>query len=307
MLALVAQRYYIEDRSKVQIADEFGVSRFRVARMLEQARERGVVRIAVDAPPDVDLDASRRLAERLGLHQALVLTGIDNDPARTRSQLGRACSSLLAERLTNADVLGVSWGRTLHALAEVIGSLPRCEVVQMVGTVPAVDLGLNSMDLVRRISQATGGEVHALHAPLVVGSPNLARALRESDFVQATTDRFAHITCALVGIGSWQQDGSSLKAALPDHVAAHATARGAVADICSTVLDAHGAVVRDPDVADWCIAITTEELRRIPHVIAIAGGADKAEAVEAAAMAGLVHTLITDRAAADVLLDHVDA
>ena len=261
--------------------------------MLEQARERGIVRIAVDAPPDVDLDASRRLAERLGLHQALVLTGIDNDPARTRAQLGRACSSLLAERLTNADVLGVSWGRTLHALAEVIGSLPRCEVVQMVGTVPAVDLGLNSMDLVRRISQATGGEVHALHAPLVVDSPNLARALRESDFVQATTDRFAHITCALVGIGSWQQDGSSLKAALPDHVAAHATARGAV--------------VRDPDVVDWCIAITTEELRRIPHVIAIAGGADKAEAIEAAAMAGLVHTLITDRAAAEVLLDHVDA
>ena len=124
MLSLVAQRYFLEDRSKVQIAEEIGVSRFRVARMLEQARELGIVHISVEAPPDVDLDASRRLAERYGLRQALVLSGVDGDPDRTRTQLGRACSSLLTERLTESDVLGVSWGRTLHALAQVVDPLP---------------------------------------------------------------------------------------------------------------------------------------------------------------------------------------
>ena len=307
MLAVVAQRYYLEDRSKVQIADELGVSRFRVARMLEQARERGLVHIAVDVPPEVDLTASSRLAERYGLRQALVLSGVDDDPHRTRTQLGRACSALLAERLTGNDVLGVSWGRTLHAFAEGVGALPGCEVVQMVGTVPAVDLGLNSMDLVRRVSRATGGAVHALHAPMVVDAPELARALRDSDFVRATTSRFAHITCALVGIGAWRQDGSSLRAALPQRVADQAAAAGAVADICSTVLDARGAVVTgDPPVADLCISITTAELRRIPQVIAIAGGKEKAPAIAAAAKAGLLHTLITDRAAADALLAEVD-
>ena len=95
MLALVARRYYLEDRSKVQIADEVGVSRFRVARMLEQARERGIVRIEVDAPPDVDLDASRRLADRYGLHQALVLTGMTttrSGPAHSSGGHARPCS-----------------------------------------------------------------------------------------------------------------------------------------------------------------------------------------------------------------------
>ena len=303
MLSLVAQRYFLEDRSKVQIAEEIGVSRFRVARMLEQARELGIVHISVEAPPDVDLDASRRLAERYGLRQALVLSGVDGDPDRTRTQLGRACSSLLTERLTESDVLGVSWGRTLHALAQVVDPLPRCDVVQMVGTVPAVDLGLNSMDLVRRIGEATGGTTHALHAPMVVDSPDLARALRESDVVRSTTEMFARITCALVGIGSWQQDRSSVEAALPARVASRAAAAGALADICSTVLDADGSVLEDPRVADWCVSITTDQLRRIPHVIAIAGGAEKAPAIAAALRAGLVHTLVTDRAAARLLLD----
>ena len=75
------------------------------------------------------------------------------------------------------------------------------------------------------------------------------------------------------------------------------------ADICSTVLDADGSVLEDPRVADSCVSITTDQLRRIPHVIAIAGGAEKAPAIAAALRAGLVHTLVTDQAAARLLLD----
>jgi len=44
-------------------------------------------------------------------------------------------------------------------------------------------------------------------------------------------------------------------------------ARGAVADICSTVLDEKGAVIGGTDVAARCIAITTEQLRAIPDVL----------------------------------------
>jgi DNA-binding transcriptional regulator LsrR (DeoR family) len=76
--------------------------------------------------------------------------------------------------------------------------------------------------------------------------------------------------------------------------------------MCSTVLDEHGAVLDAPAVADWCISITTEQLRQIPQVIAVAGGAEKAAAIAAAVRAGLVHTLITDHAAAEVLLDGAD-
>ena len=40
MLAAVARRHYLQNQSKVEIADELGISRFKVARMLESARER---------------------------------------------------------------------------------------------------------------------------------------------------------------------------------------------------------------------------------------------------------------------------
>ena len=35
--AVIARRYYLEGRTRIQIAEEFGLSRFKVARMLDEA------------------------------------------------------------------------------------------------------------------------------------------------------------------------------------------------------------------------------------------------------------------------------
>ena len=49
-LAYVAQRYYLDDWKQSDIAKELGVSRPLVSRMLQEARELGVVKIMVCPP-----------------------------------------------------------------------------------------------------------------------------------------------------------------------------------------------------------------------------------------------------------------
>jgi Putative sugar-binding domain len=71
-------------------------------------------------------------------------------------------------------------------------------------------------------------------------------------------------------------------------------AAGAVADICSTVVDATGAIVGGTAVADRSIAITTDQLRAVPDLIGLAGRADKAPVIAAVMKAGLLHRLITE-------------
>ena len=66
MLAAVARRHYLQNQSKVEIADELGISRFKVARMLESARERGLVRIEIVRQGSLDVDLSARLQQRFG-------------------------------------------------------------------------------------------------------------------------------------------------------------------------------------------------------------------------------------------------
>jgi DNA-binding transcriptional regulator LsrR (DeoR family) len=145
---------------------------------------------------------------------------------------------------------------------------------------------------------------------MVLDSPVTAAALREVNYVATTLTRFPDITCALIGIGVWKRPGtantdlhgSTLRAALPAPLVRKLDAAGAVADICSTVLNAEGAVVGGDAVSTRCIAITTDQLHKVPDVIGLAGGADKAAAIVAAVRAGLLHTLITDTSAATAVL-----
>ena len=55
LLASIARRYYLDGRSKVEIADEFGLSRFKVARLIEVARDSGLVRIEIRHQGDIDI------------------------------------------------------------------------------------------------------------------------------------------------------------------------------------------------------------------------------------------------------------
>jgi len=299
---LVARRYFMDGASKSDIAQEFGISRFKVARLLDEARRNGIVRIEIGAPPEIDVELSSRIAARYGLKDALVVRTMDGPDDFKRDQLGRACAELLAQTLEADDVLGISWGRTLHAMVGHLSRLPACAVVQIVGSVPTLELDVNSMEVVRRVADCAGGPVYPLPVPLLVDSHEMAEALRRDPHVHKTIAMFDRLTKAVVGIGAWTSEGSSVRAALPEGLAIELDAAGAVADICSNVLDVDGREIRTGGLPERLIAISPEQLRAVPDVVAIAGGGSKAPAILSALRSGLIHQLITDEAAARLLL-----
>ena len=111
----VARRYFIEGMSKVQIANDLDLSRFKVARLLDLARSSGLVRIEIAHPGDIDVATSSDLRDAFGLQHALVVDTLEEDSAVLRQQVGKAAASLLSEIVTPADVLGLGWSRTLIA------------------------------------------------------------------------------------------------------------------------------------------------------------------------------------------------
>ncbi len=47
LLATVARAHHLEDQSRVEIAQVFGISRFKVTRLLKRARDEGIVSIEI--------------------------------------------------------------------------------------------------------------------------------------------------------------------------------------------------------------------------------------------------------------------
>ena len=116
--ALVARRYYLDERSKVEIAGELGLSRFKVARLLDIARDSGLVRIEIGHPGLIDVDLAAQIMDRFGLEHAVVVDTQDDHAESMRRHLGQVAAELLAEVIGPEDVLGVAWSRAVGAMAK---------------------------------------------------------------------------------------------------------------------------------------------------------------------------------------------
>lgn len=299
-LLSVARRFYLEDQSKIQIAAELGISRFKVARMLELARAQGLVTIRLNDDGAVDWDLSQLLAEHLGLSEVVVVHA-NGDEEHVRNRVATAGAEFLSSTLRDGEVLGMAWGRTLSALTMSLPRLPRMSIVQLTGAAGS-DLSQSPVELVRLMAQNSGGSAHPIFAPLVVETAEIARSLRQQPDIARAIAMFADLTTALVSVGSWNPPDSQLYEFLPRAEREDLVGRGVIAEVSATLLSADGTEIAD-DFADRAIAVTATQLRAIPRVLAVAAGARKARAVTAVARAGLITGLVTDHTlAAEALI-----
>ena len=302
LMASVARRYYLEDRSKVEIAEEFGVSRFKVARLLDAARESGLVRIEIRHEGEIDVDLSARLRDRFRLQHSVVVDTPDDDAASLRQRLGAAAAQLLEEIVTPQDVLGLAWARSVGAMARAQPRLPGTPVVQLTGALSIPDGPDTSVDVVRGAALASGGRAYFFYAPFTVPDAATARALRRQPEVARAFDQLPSVTKAVAGIGRWVSGQSTLYDALSESDREALRRLGVCADVSGVFLDVAGEPVTT-ELAERMIGITHEQMRAIPEVIAIPYGVEKAPAVLAALRSGLIGGLVTHTALAQRVLD----
>jgi DNA-binding transcriptional regulator LsrR (DeoR family) len=302
--AAIARRYYLEDRSKQDIAEEFGISRFRVARSLARARQTGLVHIEIRLPAAIEPDLSDRLRRAFGLHHAIVVITPDESAALLREHLGEIGARLLTEIVVEGDVLGISWGRTLNSMTAALHSLARCTVVQLTGAIGSADVLQSSIEMVRRVAAVSGGPAFPIYAPLIVDTAEAADAIRRQPQVAEAIRLFDGITKAVVAIGSWEPPDSQLRDGVDEFEREQLRSLGVCAEVCSTLVADDGHVV-EADLTVRSIAISGEQLRRIPEVIAVAGGRAKTAAIRAVLAGGFVTSLVTDATVATELLSGV--
>lgn len=300
--ATIARRHYLEGASKSEIADELGLSRFKVARLLDRARASGLVRIELRYEGELDLDLSVRLADVLGLRRCLVVDSPEDDEALLRANLGRAAAGLLAEIIGPDDVLGLAWSRSLLAMRTALARLAPCPVVQLTGAISRGDVDESSIELVRDVARIAGGPAFCFYAPMIVPDPGTAQALRAQREVAAAMARFSDLTTAVVAVGAWAPGQSTVFDAVDEAERRRETEQGVAVELGGLQLDGEGRPLATP-LSERVICIAAEQLRAVPEIIAIAYGRAKAEAVRAAVRGRFMTTLITHASLARELLE----
>ena len=303
LLARISSEYYLENRSKVEIAASYDVSRFQVARLLAEARESGIVEIKVHFPSRVSAADIRRIESALGIGEVIV-ADTAGDAIQARGILAKAAAAEVSRQAPADGTLGISWSRTLDVASRLVRDLPRCDIVQLAGALPTEGES-NPLELIQRLGHVSGGLTWPLWAPLVVEDPTTAAGLRRQPEIAGALAKADSLDLAVVAIGAWKPGTSTVWERADAEVREAAVQAGAVAECSGRLLDAAGVPV-ESGLDEQIIAVTIKQLQRTPKVIAVAQGEARAEAVLAVAKAGFVTTLIVDALLAQALTDLID-
>lgn len=299
LMARVARLYFEDDIPRTKIADELGISRFKVGRILDRARAEGVVTISINDRGLPDAVLSERLRQLLGIEECIVVRS-EGSVESMRQHIGQVAAQHISSTVRAGEVLGLTWGRTLATTAAQIERLPRLTVVQLTGLV-AGDLGASPTELVRDVVERAGGQVYPIFSPFLHDVAT-AQNLRRHPDIKRAMQFFDSVTTAAVSIGNWVPPNSQVRDVLPPDEVDRLMSAGCVADVAGVLVGRRGELV-DPEFHRRCIAISPEQLVLAPRVIGVAGGASKATAVRAVAAAGLITGLVTDEKLASAILD----
>jgi DNA-binding transcriptional regulator LsrR (DeoR family) len=293
----VARRYYIDRVSRVAIAEEFHISRFKVARLIDRAHAEGLVRIEIFDPYAVDPALSEALRSAFGLRRALVLA----EAPQPRTQIGALAGRHLSEVVRPGARVGLAWSPSTHVLVDHLRDLPPCRFVQLCGVLPRTAEEEQSVDLVRRAARAVGGTAATFYSPFVVPDAPTAAALRRQPGIAEALHECDALDVAVITVGEWRRGESTVHDALSAADQALFRRRGAVAESCGILFAADGTPLRD-GMQQRVVAVTARQLQRAGEVVVLATESDRAPAVLALLRSGLGHALITHRAVAEALL-----
>ncbi|MEM8571447.1 MAG: sugar-binding transcriptional regulator [Pseudomonadota bacterium] len=299
--------YYVGNLSQQEVSDRLGISRFKVNRMLAEAREQGMVRISVEHRTTETLALADRLAESFGLEEVQVAPV--PVPTDTQDYERRAVAILTAkfvERLASADqrlVIGVGWGRTLSAMADHLSGLSNKNLtfVSLMGSVTQATHTAPGVVCVRLAAQ-TGGRAMLLPAPFVADTEEACAEILEQRLVREALDVARSAEHAIMSVGECREGAILFRSGLfsPEQKA-ELRSNSIVGDCCGVFFTADGEVADIP--LNRCAPCVKPNEMTDMDVLVCAGGVTKAAATLAVLRAGFVNRLMIDETLAHAILE----
>ncbi len=241
-------------------------------------------------------ELERQLASVLSMKQVILVRGdMDQNPA-VKQNVGQEAALALSRLLKNGQILAVSGGTTMAALA---ASLPRLSLD--VTVVPArggfgekIEYQANTVAAVT--AEKIGGTYRMLHIPDGF-SPQLIEMLRKESPDLVEIESLIH-RADILAIGVGEANRMAQRHQLESGRKNRLMLEGACGEALGLYADIQGRIL----YRMHNVGIALEELQSIPQVIIAAGGASKGAAILAMARAGVRGTLVTDDGACREIL-----
>lgn len=294
LMIKIAWYYYMENMTQQAIADQLNVTRMRVIKLLEKARQTGVVQFRISSSLDFRRDLETRLMEKYHLRDCYTVPTNPN-MASTNDTIARAASIYIADHVRENSYINFGYGDTTSKTIEYLARNLETAVsfVSLTGGV--------GYYLPKSESNIFNAKLYLIPSPIIMSSVQMADAIKKESSVQEVTNMIRLASMTVVGIGGMDDSATIVKSSILNPSDFRLLAmKGAVGDVICHFIDKDGKLV-DTEVDSRLVSVPLDTLTELDNVIGVAAGKHKLSAIHAALMGGYLDILITDEETAGQL------
>ncbi len=293
-LIKIAYMYYQANMTQEQIANKLRISRQHVNKLVNSLIEEGVVSITINGIENEHVELENLIEQKFSLKQ-VVIADTDGSDLPILTVLGRKAAEFLDEFIHDGDTIGVSWGITLGETIQCLrpSRKTKSTVVQLVGGINTTNHSIKPDEITRMLASKLGCDFSMLYAPATMNS-KLVKEVAKEDFYKQAFERMNECNIAIMGVGELTEESTIVSEGYLSHDDFRMLLdSGYVGDICFNHFKADGDF-GTVQLQNRVMGVDMSMLKKIPTVIAIAGGEWKADAVYGALKTGSIDILVID-------------
>lgn len=305
LIVKVATLYYFEGWTQEQISKKLSISRPVISKMLNKAREQGIVEIYLKDENAHTVSLEQNLEKKYQLKDVIVVPSAGLSKEMIMRSIGKAAASYVSKKISKINSLGISWGTTVASFVEEFPYQQHSNfnIVPLVGGMGRKHVEIHSNLLAYKLARKLNCKCSYLYAPAMVESQELKQRLIQSDDIASVLKDGRGVDLAILGIGNPFQSSIMTEMNYLKEEDLHKLKKaGAVGDISFLFYDALGQQLEHP-INDLVIGLDLEDLKKIPEVIGVVQGSYKVNSIEAALLGDYFDVLITDDITAQALLN----
>ncbi len=294
--------YFVAGLTQAQIGKKLGINRTRVNRLLAQARDQGLVQITITGRLASCVALEEQLKTQYSLQDAIVVP-TPPDQTMIPQVIATAAGAALSARLKDGMSVGVGWGRTLRQSLQTVPRRPlhRFSVVSLMGGLTR-GAAMNPYETSSHLADIVNAQCYYVAAPALTDSELTRDLLLAQPMLKEVFAKAEAVDLAFASVGELAHGNTMSRLGLVSRTDVDELIEaGAVGDICARWIDKEGALVDHP-LNSRVIAISHEQLLKIPCVMIASGGKAKTLALRGVLKGGIADVVITDEETAKSVL-----
>ncbi|GAF38882.1 deoxyribonucleoside regulator DeoR [Agrilactobacillus composti DSM 18527 = JCM 14202] len=183
----ISRYYYIDGLSQLEISKKMALSRPTVSRLLQQAKETGIVEIKINDPFQDINSLKEQLKKKYGLKEVIIALQTSNDLETIYDALGEEAARYLDKIVKNNDIIGISWGLTMKAIANHLTESQKdnVKIVQLKGSVANSQENNYSIDITSSFNKAFHTQSQILPLPVIFDNAKTKELVTKDHFIQS--------------------------------------------------------------------------------------------------------------------------